>query len=309
MGAIPAPERSMNAAVDTINVLQDGLSAGWLDLLGAGITALPRGLVLGLSNEQYHSGPGISKSQLDDIAESPATYVWRKSAPVDEEKLKALDMGTALHCLLLEPEEFKDRFIIAPKFNLRTNAGKDEEKEFMANCAELGKTIISFEDDRKLQLMRESVFAHPDARWLLEQDGICEGSLYWTDSETDELCRCRPDKMLSNFPILADVKKVDDMGRFERHVEEFRYHVQDAMYSDGYREIYGEIPDFIFLAVSSSIECGRYPVRVRPLSPEWRVEGHELYRRDLKKFHECRINNDWHDMQPLIQPAWARRRA
>ena len=128
----------MNAAVDTS-------------------LALPQGLVLGLSNEEYHSGPGISKSQLDDIAESPATYIWRKSAPVDEEKLKALDMGTALHCLLLEPEEFKDRFIIAPEFNRRTNAGKDEEKEFLANCAELGKTIMTAEDGRKLQLMRESV--------------------------------------------------------------------------------------------------------------------------------------------------------
>ena len=63
-------------------------------------TAHPLGRVFGLSNEEYHSGPGISKSQLDDIAESPATYIWRKSAPVDEEKLKALDMGTALHCLL-----------------------------------------------------------------------------------------------------------------------------------------------------------------------------------------------------------------
>ena len=280
----------MNAAVDTS-------------------LALPQGLVLGLSNEEYHSGPGISKSQLDDIAESPATYIWRKSAPVDEEKLKALDMGTALHCLLLEPEEFKDRFIIAPEFNRRTNAGKDEEKEFLANCAELGKTIMTAEDGRKLQLMRESVFAHPDARWLLEQDGICEGSLYWTDRETEELCRCRPDKKLSSFPILADVKKVDDMARFERHVEEFRYHVQDAMYSDGYREIYGEMPDFIFLAVSSSIECGRYPVRVRPLSPEWRSEGHELYRRDLHKFHQCRVNNDWHDLKPLQRPAWATRKA
>ena len=216
----------MNAAVDTS-------------------LALPQGLVLGLSNEEYHSGPGISKSQLDDIAESPATYIWRKSAPVDEEKIKALDMGTALHCLLLEPEEFKDRFIIAPEFNRRTNAGKEAEAEFLANCAELGKTIISFEDDRKLQLMRESVFAHPDARWLLEQDGLCEGSLYWTDRETEELCRCRPDKKLNNYPILADVKKVDDMSRFERHVEEFRYHVQDAMYSDGFRELYGDTPDII----------------------------------------------------------------
>ncbi|MFH7524086.1 PD-(D/E)XK nuclease-like domain-containing protein [Aeromonas sp. A5] len=271
--------------------------------------ALPRGLVLGLDIEEYHAGPGVSKSQLDDIAESPATYIWRKSAPVDNEKLKALDMGTALHCLLLEPDAFKERFIIAPEFNRRTNAGKAEEAEFLASCAELGKTVMDAEEGRKLQLMRDSVMAHPDARWLLEQEGVYESSLYWIDPDTEELCRCRPDKKLRNFPILADVKKVDDMARFERHVEEFRYHVQDAMYSDGFHEIYGEWPDFIFIAVSSSIECGRYPVRVRPLEQEWKESGQDLYRRDLRKFHECRVNNDWHDLIPLIRPAWARRAA
>lgn len=63
----------------------------------------------------------MSKSQLDMVALSPALLQWQKSAPVDTEKLKALDMGTALHCLLLEPEEFDKRFIVAPQFNLRTN--------------------------------------------------------------------------------------------------------------------------------------------------------------------------------------------
>ena len=115
------------------------------------------GLVPGLSNQDYHFGPGVSKSQLDDIAQSPATYIWRRYAPIDTDKVAALDMGTALHCLLLEPATFKERYIIAPEFNRRTNAGKDEEKAFLTSCAELGKTVISFEDDRKLKLMRESV--------------------------------------------------------------------------------------------------------------------------------------------------------
>lgn len=271
-------------------------------------TILP-GVYHDISNEQYHSGPGISKSQLDDIAESPATYIWRKTAPVDTEKLQALDMGTALHCLLLEPDEFAKRFIIAPAFNRRTTAGKEAEAEFLQGCADTGKTVMDAEDGRKLQLMRDSVMAHPDARWLLEQSGRSESSIYWDDSDTGELCRCRPDRMLTDFPFLVDVKKVDDMSRFERHVEEFRYHVQNAMYADGFSKHFGEKPEFIFLAVSSSIECGRYPVRVRPLEPEWIATGYDLYRRDLNTYHQCRINNDWHDLIPLQRPGWARRAA
>ncbi|HAG3150147.1 TPA: exodeoxyribonuclease 8, partial [Salmonella enterica] len=56
----------------------------------------------------------------DDIADTPAIYLWRKNAPVDTEKTKTLDTGTAFHCRILEPEEFSKRFIIAPEFNRRT---------------------------------------------------------------------------------------------------------------------------------------------------------------------------------------------
>ncbi|EEM3073471.1 exonuclease VIII, partial [Salmonella enterica subsp. enterica serovar Java] len=85
------------------------------------------GIYFGVANEAYHAGPGVSKSQLDDIADTPAIYLWRKNAPVDTEKTKPLDIGTAFHCCTLEPDEFSNRFIIAPEFNRRTNDGKREE--------------------------------------------------------------------------------------------------------------------------------------------------------------------------------------
>ncbi|EJT4990082.1 PD-(D/E)XK nuclease-like domain-containing protein, partial [Salmonella enterica] len=80
------------------------------------------GIYYDIPNEAYHAGPGVSKSQLDDIADTPAIYLWRKNAPVDTEKTKSLDTGTAFHCRVLEPEEFSKRFIIAPEFNRRTSA-------------------------------------------------------------------------------------------------------------------------------------------------------------------------------------------
>ncbi|EDW1893143.1 exonuclease VIII, partial [Salmonella enterica subsp. enterica] len=41
------------------------------------------GIYYDIPNEAYHAGPGVSKSQLDDIADTPAIYLWRKNAPVD----------------------------------------------------------------------------------------------------------------------------------------------------------------------------------------------------------------------------------
>lgn len=97
------------------------------------------GIYYGLSNEAYHAGPGISKSQLDDIAINPAVYLWRKHAPVDVEKTAALDMGSALHCLLLEPEEFDKRFVVAPSFNRRTTQGKADEETFIKETRNYGR--------------------------------------------------------------------------------------------------------------------------------------------------------------------------
>ncbi|EAM7057283.1 exonuclease VIII [Salmonella enterica] len=265
------------------------------------------GIYFDITNEAYHAGPGVSKSQLDDIAVCPAFYQWRKAAPVDTEKTKALDMGTALHCRLLEPDEFKNRFIIAPEFNRRTTAGKEEEKAFLENCANSGKTVMTAEEGRKLELMYGSVMAHPGCRALLEAEGKTESSIYWTDTETGELCRIRPDKFLANSPLILDVKKVADMSRFSRHVEEFRYHVQAAMYCEGWKAYSGETPKFAFLAVSESIDCGKYPVHLYILEDEHFDIGYSLFRRDLNTYHECKSSNKWGwGFEIIERPYWAR---
>ncbi|EBB5496197.1 exonuclease VIII [Salmonella enterica subsp. enterica] len=265
------------------------------------------GIYFDIANEAYHAGPGVSKSQLDDIAVCPAFYQWRKAAPVDTEKTKALDMGTALHCRLLEPDEFKNRFIIVPEFNRRTTAGKEEEKAFLENCANSGKTVMTAEDGRKLELMYGSVMAHPGCRALLEAEGKTESSIYWTDTETGELCRIRPDKFLTNSPLILDVKKVADMSRFARHVEEFRYHVQAAMYCEGWKAYSGETPRFAFLAVSESIDCGKYPAHLYILEDEHHDIGYSLFRRDLNTYHECKSSNKWGwGFEVIERPYWAR---
>lgn len=266
------------------------------------------GIYYSMTNEDYHSGPGISKSGLDMIAANPSSFVWSKKAPVDHAALAALDFGTALHCALLEPSEFEKRFVMAPEFNRRTAAGREQEAEFMAHAYQQGFTPLTAEEAKKLSIMRDSVMAHPVARMIFEAEGHNEASIYWNDVETNELCRIRPDRMplINGFgPLIVDVKKIDGMDRFAKHVAEFRYHVQNAMYCDGYQAHFGEIPEFWFLAVSSSISAGRYEVDVKRLDPEFLAEGYELYRRDLNAYAACRQADDWLHVSPVKRPRYA----
>ncbi|EFA5144585.1 exodeoxyribonuclease VIII [Escherichia coli] len=264
------------------------------------------GIYYGISNENYHAGPGVSKSQLDDIADTPALYLWRKNAPVDTTKTKTLDLGTAFHCRVLEPEEFSNRFIVAPEFNRRTNAGKEEEKTFLMECASTGKTVITAEEGRKIELMYQSVMALPLGQWLVESAGHAESSIYWEDPETGILCRCRPDKIIPEFHWIVDVKTTADIQRFKTAYYEYRYHVQDAFYSDGYEAQFGVQPTFVFLAVSTTVECGRYPVEIFMMGEEAKLAGQQEYHRNLRTLADCLNTDEWPAIKTLSLPRWAK---
>ncbi|EBB1509972.1 exodeoxyribonuclease VIII [Salmonella enterica] len=267
------------------------------------------GIYYDIPNEAYHAGPGVSKSQLDDIADTPAIYLWRKNAPVDTEKTKSLDTGTAFHCRVLEPEEFSKRFIIAPEFNRRTSAGKEEEKTFLEECARTGRTVLTAEEGRKIELMYQSVMALPLGQWLVESAGYAESSVYWEDPETGILCRCRPDKIIPEFHWIMDVKTTADIQRFRTAYYDYRYHVQDAFYSDGYRAQFGEIPTFVFLVASTTTECGRYPVEIFMMGEEAKLAGQREYRRNLQTLAECLNNDEWPAIKTLSLPRWAKENA
>ena len=70
----------------------------------------------------------LSASALKAFAKSPnhyLDYVQRKFEPS-----RAMELGTLIHCLLLEPGEFQYRYAVAPKVDKRTKAGKEEWAAF-----------------------------------------------------------------------------------------------------------------------------------------------------------------------------------
>ncbi len=258
-----------------------------------------------LSNAQYHSGPGVSKSQLDLLHKSPALLQWSKAAPEDEEKKAALNIGDAVHALILEPHRFREEYVVAPAVDKRTKAGKEKWAEVEAGLNE-GQVILTAEEGRKIELIYGSVMAHPHARWIVEAAGDAEASIYWNDPETGLLCRCRPDKLITEHGWIVDVKTTADMSKFARSVYDFRYHVQDQFYSEGYKQHFGEEPaGFLFLVVSTSIECGKYPVRLFCLDAEAKARGRATMREDLATLAECERTGEFPGIETLSLPRWA----
>jgi hypothetical protein len=64
----------------------------------------------------------LSFSSLSAFAISPRAFVAYKLQ--ERKETKAMQLGTAVHCLVLEPDEFEKRYFVAPNVNGATKEGK-----------------------------------------------------------------------------------------------------------------------------------------------------------------------------------------
>jgi len=241
------------------------------------------GVYTDLSNEEYHGGPGISKSGLDLIAKCPALYKARYIDGVGSEQTKGMMIGSATHKAILEPDDFGDEFVLAPKINKRTKAGKEEWAQFVDDNK--GKEVLGADDYDKIMLMAEAVRAHPYAKQILAR-GQAETSVFHRDEETGELVKVRPDWMVDEF--IVDVKTAQSAapGDFAKHCFNFRYFVQAPFYMDvAGAELGREFTTFVFIVVEKTAP---YPVSVFFADQEMVTLGRCEYRRCLRLYHECR---------------------
>lgn len=179
------------------------------------------GVYRDLSNESYHSGPGVSKSLLDLLSQSPAHLRAAMTSTEPRKETPAQFFGTAFHMLLLEPEKFAASYcepFEAPAGALvtvedikraLTEAGEpfkasarksdlaaivreklpaailfdDEKEKYLARNA--GRAELTADQWKRLNSMRDAVMAHPAARKLLSAPGEAELSAYWKEPVSD----------------------------------------------------------------------------------------------------------------------------
>lgn len=257
------------------------------------------GIYADVPNDVYHRSAGYSKTTLHLIHKSPALSVWNRKAP--REYSDAAEVGTAVHTLLLEPDEFNSRYIIIPEgVTARSKAGKAEIESLKVQAKKEKRDLLSFDDAEKAKTMSKSLLAHPDASGLLMSPGHSELTYVWIDNDTGILCKCRADRKPAISGVIADVKTIDRIDRIEHTFLTLGYHMQDAFYSDGIEQCTGQPHDaFVFLFVAKTREMGRYPVRVLTATEDMREAGRDAYKKALSKVLECQAFNEWGHVETL----------
>ena len=259
-----------------------------------------------MTEKEYRQHPAISRSALFKISESPEKFKYAQEHP--EEPTPALIFGQVLHKIILEPDTFSDQFIIAPKVDRRTKAGKAEWAEFVESAKD--KTVIDEDMFFTACEMKEAVLCNDFAKRLL--DGEHEKPFFWTDEMTGEECKCRVDCLtaVGDDLIIVDVKSTNnaETEAFTRSAIKYGYDMQVAMYCEGVEKNTGKKPLFVFIAIEKEPP---YAINIMQADELLHRRGYDLFRELIGIYHDCKQTGNWYgylgkynQINNLALPAW-----
>lgn len=251
-------------------------------------------LVIGMPNDAYHAYPAWNKSSLDLIARSPAHY--RYSAK--REATRAMEIGSAVHAAILEPELFAQEYMLLQDVtDRRSSAYKEACKTYPSD------RVLTGTEAAQVAGIQASVRCP-----LLDADGWAEISVFATCPETGLLIKCRFDYLTTDGRAL-DLKTTQDAcaAEFAKSVFNYRYHVQDAFYRHVFAAATGtELQSFTFLAIEK--EPPLYHAEYE-LDAEAQEIGRFYAMRDLRTAAACEQSGEWpapaNDNRLLSLPGWA----
>lgn len=236
-----------------------------------------------MPNFAYHQYSGISNSGLNLVARSPAHYAYRSGFKTS----RHMEIGTAFHTALLEPERYASEYMTVKGINDRRKAEyKAASKVYTGECT------LTDSEGASVDVMVESVRNNPDANAILKEPGYAELSAFVEDPETGILLRCRYDWITKTHRVI-DVKKTQDCRQraFSRSVFAYRYYVQEAMYRHIFDLIMGtQLEDYRFLAIEEQPPCANVLYMIDDMA---KMEGHKEYRAALLAYAEAEKTNHW----------------
>lgn len=247
--------------------------------------------VYDISNAEYHASEGISRSGISELKKSPLHY-WDRYLNADREQSEpsqAMILGSAIHTLVLEPDNFLNEFAVSSKVGRYWQAEDSE-----------GKQIIRADDLEKAQLIANSILEHPKAQALLNGANI-EKSIYWEDAGTGLLCKARPDIWNAAIGVVCEIKTTREanLNGFAYMVRTGDYHIQAAMQLDAIYFATGEkINSFVFIAAPTSRPFKPYACMLDEAAIE---AGRREYKDALKVARKCIDSGKWDIDRDRIQ--------
>lgn len=223
--------------------------------------------------------------------------------------------GSLVDCLITEPQSFARKYVVAPKVNRRTNAGKEVwaacEEQARANA----KTVIPEDWLHTAKAIVARLRNDPVVSIYLRGQG--QQPHFWYDTEHEMDCRYLPDiedpdrGLLVDHPgrgLLVDLKKTRSANpaHFSKQAYSLGYDIQVAHYAEGYRDRYGDYPKQIVLLAYEWEWPYNWSVNV--IEDDMLEEGRRRREEAMCLIKECRGRNEWPSwgVHVMNAPRWIR---
>ena len=271
-----------------------------------------------MSNDEYHASPEFSSSQLKDLIRSSAHfYVNSITKEAKKESSAIMNFGTLVHTMFLEPEQFENEFVIAPKFDRRSKAGKEEVIAW--EQANQGKMLTSEEDVVNATRMAKNLRTLSIYKEMQNNYGMAEASFFFTDPIFGLNLRVRPDWHIapcSEFPngLIIDLKTTDDARpmAFSRTCANFAYDLSASMYREGFQQAYNteDKPPFIFLVAERNTP---FNVKQYKASDLFLSVGDNRYNKAKEQLAESLLIDEWDgyskELEDIYLPSYLTKQA
>jgi len=220
----------------------------------------------------------ISYSSLKQFKKSPLHYMKYLTAKF--KPTPALVFGSVVDCLLLTPDVFNDKFIIA-NFNPYTKDGKTTFEDYYKK----GITMVNDNDYERAKLAVHSVKTNIISKQIYDKITQTQRELRWTDLETDIPLISYLDADFDDEVVELKTAQSADPLAFQRDSYNYDYPLQAAMYNMGYLHCKGKRPKkYRYIVVETSEPFG---VSVYKPTEEYFEYGAQELRRLLTEFRSC----------------------
>lgn len=262
------------------------------------IPAPETGIHPGVPFSEYQKWDAVNNSLLQKIATNTPAH-GRSYLLAPPEPSKDMDIGSALHCRVMEPTEFPRRYVIAPKVDRRTKKGKETWEVFQSSLN--GKTILTDADYEMVDGMGKAIENHPSQIIEWVRGGEREVCIVWVDEKTGLLCKARLDIVFAygqNTAIL-DIKSTRDAAPhwFRRSIYNYGYHQQMAFYRDGWHRLTENWPLIVAVAAEKKeliLDDGpMWPIAIYQIDSKSLQLGRQDYEKALMQYADCQKSGKW----------------
>lgn len=244
-------------------------------------------------DDQWLKKRPLSASSLKAFRKSPKHYIEYITKP--RESKPEFVVGSALECLILEPEKFEKKFQVYQKFDKRSNKAKEQWTEMLVNAKNSKVELITEEEIDLATRMAESVFANESCMEWLNRKRYIQRKFLYTDHATQlpVVGYIDFDAEVDEIITIVDVKTTVDgePDKWFRDAAKFEYDIQVGAYLEGYRRKFYAFPDFKFLVVEKNSPNNAYIVNC---PGKYLEEAREEFRQTLVAFRYCMTENLFH---------------